>query len=549
MIETISIIILFLTFVVLGAKRLLTYMHVLQQEDYDSARLFKWILENKAFDKRLTFGLVILTALNVFIPPFFMSFLVFIILVITIYLEKDPRKSVKKKLVMTSRAQRIFLPSFGLIVFIALWPFAFHYPVNTTPWPWIIILQAIPFTLLMMNALMLPAEMVLQKMYWNEAKEKLNRLQPIIIGVTGSFGKTSVKHILGHILSTSANTLITPGSVNTAMGITRIIREQLTEDHKYFIVEMGAYGPGSIAELCKLAPPDVGIITAIGHAHYERFGTLATVAEAKYELALAALSKPNGKVIAHERTLKYPYARNIKNQYADRFVICGDAPQATNQNAIDTYYIKPEDVQIYSVTQGAHGLEMQVGFGGDKIYNIDIPLYGLHHGHNTVLAVAAAIGLGMNLGDICVALKSVPQIAHRLELKRRPEDGITIIDDAYNSNPMGFRSALDLLMIINNEGRKILITPGIVELGLAHNEIHEQLGNYAGQVCDVAIIVNPKRIPTFISGFKASGSSKTLIEVDNFLEAQKWIDNNKQQKDLILIENDLPDMYEYVPKM
>ena len=548
MVETSTILIIYCTFLILAAKRLLTYMHVLQQEDYDTGRLSKWIVEHGTFDKRLSFGLIVLSIANAFIPPFFVGFIIFICMIITIYLEKDPRKSVKKKLVMTARAKRILFPAIALTALLGAWVFTVPHPLNTTPWPWIIALQAIPLCLIITNICVWPFEKIIQKLYWNEAKEKLNTLTPTIIGVTGSFGKTSVKHILGHILSTQDQTLVTPGSVNTAMGITRIIREQLTEDHKYFIVEMGAYGPGSIKELCALTPPDYGIITAIGHAHYERFGSLKTVAQAKYELAEAVLQKEEGKVIAHERTLKYPYPRSVKLDHPERFVICGEPPEMVVKNAEDVSYLEQDDVHILNVTQGPNGLEIKVGIG-DKAYNLDTPLFGLHHGHNVVLAVVTALETGMDIGQIQLALRSMPQIPHRLELKRKPEDELTIIDDAYNSNPMGFRSALDLLTLIKNGGRKILITPGMIELGIAHDEIHEQIGQYAGQVCDVAIIVNPKRIQSFIKGFQTTGSGKTLVEVNEFREAQEWVDANKQPKDLILIENDLPDMYEYVPKM
>src|SRR5206468_12245453 len=129
------------------------------------------------------------------------------------------------------------------------------------------------------------------------AHSKLQRLNPVVIGVTGSYGKTSVKHILGHVLETAGPTLITPGSVNTAMGIARVIRERLQPHHRYLVVEMGAYGIGSIRRLCALTPPRLGIISAIGKAHYERFKSLDAVAQAKFELAEAAAGN-GGSVVA-----------------------------------------------------------------------------------------------------------------------------------------------------------------------------------------------------------------------------------------------------------
>lgn len=538
--------IIYLVFLTLAAKRLMTYLHVLQQEDYDNARLQKWMFENKAFDKKLTLYLIILSIAWLYVPSFFMAFLVFIAIVITIYLEKDPRKSLKKKLVATDRAKRIFFPALAGMALLSAWCFLFNYPYSVTPWPWIILIHLTPFVLLIVNAALAPFESLVQKAYWNEARQKIYDLSPTIIGITGSFGKTSVKHILGHILQTQAPTLITPGSVNTSMGITRIIRERLTEDHKYFIVEMGAYGVGSIASLCRLTPPDFGIITNIGHAHYERFKSLETVAQAKFELADAVIEKGTGKMVIHERTLRFPSVRAVKMEYPASFVVCGEPPEVDRHKQKDINYLERGDVHIIEVTQQANGLDIKIGIG-DKTYNLNPPIYGLHHGHNVVLAAVMALELGVDINAIQLALHSLPQISHRLEVKPNHAEKYVIIDDSYNSNPLGFRSALDLMVLMATGGRKILITPGMIELGIAHDEAHAQIGSYAGQICDVAIIVRPSRIPTFVKAFKESG--KTLVEVGSFQEASEWLEKNRQENDLVLIENDLPDMYERIPSM
>src|SRR5206468_4274303 len=146
------------------------------------------------------------------------------------------------------------------------------------------------------------------------AHSKLQRLNPVVIGVTGSYGKTSVKHILGHVLETAGPTLITPGSVNTAMGIARVIRERLAPHHRYFVVEMGAYGIGSISRLCALTPPKIGIISAIGKAHYERFRSLEAVARAKFELAEAVRDNAGTIIIAAD-TMEFAWPRQFAEQH------------------------------------------------------------------------------------------------------------------------------------------------------------------------------------------------------------------------------------------
>jgi len=543
MIDLASVVLLFFTFLAFAAKRGLTYMHVYQQEEYDSERLLGWIWKNKAFDKRLTLMLFVAIGSSFFVPALLVNFLIFIAMAITAYIEKDPRKDSKKALVSTPRAKRIFLPAYALIALSATWCFL---PIMPMPWIWLFNIHMIPFSILLINGLLSPFEQATQKKFWAEAHNKVLDYQPTVIGITGSYGKTSVKHILGQILKTQAPCLITPGSVNTPMGISRIIREQLEPDHKYLVVEMGAYGHGSIARLCTLTPPDMGIITAVGHAHYERFKSLDAVAETKYELAQATIDK-GGKVIAHERTLRFEHARDMKEHNEDSFIICGETPAVDKSKQADISYLQKGDLTINKIIQTGNGLDVR--FTWKKVtYSVETPLFGLHHGHNIALAFAAAFELGVSSADIQSALLKLPQIEHRLEV-RKQSGGLTIIDDAYNSNPLGFQSALGLLSQIGNGRRKILITPGMVELGKIHDEAHKKIGTYAGEVCDIAIVVNGKRIPTFISGFKETGGSKPIHEVDTFNDAQKWIAKNKQDGDVILIENDLPDIYERVPKI
>lgn len=544
MIETATLLFLLITFCAFSTKRMMTYMHVLQQEDYDNKRLRKWMRENRAFDKRLTLLLLLFTICWFFMPPAAATFLSFVGMGFIASIESDPRKSLKKKLVATTRARRIFFPALIVTLLMGGWVFFVPDAWASLPWPWIIVVQLIPFNLMVVNAFLQPIENNIQQKYWNEAQYKINALRPTIIGVTGSFGKTSVKHILGHILKNHAPTLMTPGSINTPMGITRVIREQLDETHKYFIVEMGAYGPGSIANLCSLTPPDMGIITALGHAHYERFGSLEAVSRAKFELADAVLQKPEGKIIIHERTLRFPYPRQLLKKHIARFTVCGDPHLAEAERS----YLGADDLHINSIQQKNNGLHISLSWRG-KVYTLQASIFGMHHGHNIALAFAAAMELGLDPEDIGVALKSLPQISHRLEVKPQP-DGTTIIDDAYNSNPVGFRTALDLLKTLKKPGRRnIIVTPGMVELGNAHGDAHRTLGLYAGKVCDIAVVVAGKRIPTFIEGFESTGGEKPLIQVESFREAAVWLDNNKKKGDVILLENDLPDMYERIPRM
>ncbi len=543
MIEDLAIqIITLIAFTAFAGKRLMNYLHALQQDDYDNARLWRWIVSNKVFDSRVSQILIIITGVGLFnaIAPSILNICIFIVFIIAAYFEKDPRKQSKKALVITKRARRILITALIYTIICASIGFYISFPAI-----WIVVIQLIPFMLLLSNFSLAPYEAATQKKFYGEARAKLEEVQPTVIAITGSYGKTSVKHILGHILKNTAPTLMTPGSVNTIMGITRIIRDQLQPHHKYFIVEMGAYGPGSIAALCQLTPPNLGIITSIGHAHYERFKSLETVVQAKYELAEAVLEQ-NGTMIVHEKTLKFEHSRNIRHRAMDNFIACGEPAGKRNQ---EFSYLAPDDLNIMETEQTPKGICIKIKWKGEK-YTLRAPLYGTHHGHNIALAFACAMNLGMEAKDINAALASTPQIRHRLEVKQQ-KSGSMIIDDAFNSNPPGFRSALHVLGVLAKDqgGRAILVTPGIVELGAAHDEVHRTLGILAAEVCDIVIVVQAERIPTFIKGFKSKASNKTLKEFDRFEQAQEWIFKNQRDNDVILLENDLPDIYERILKI
>lgn len=528
-IDVLAILFTFIAFMGFALRRILTYLHIFQQEEYDPLRFVQWLFEHKVFDRKLSAILLVTGFLWFFgLPSFLINFLVVTTLALFTFVEKDPRKDSKKKLAMTDRAKRILL----VTMLLSLVPGSLVL-ITDMPWIWILGVQALPFLLALSSLLLQPFEDIVQAKFWTQAHTKLVSLSPTVIGITGSFGKTSVKHILAHILSSAAPTLATPGSVNTPMGISRIIREQLDERHKYFIVEMGAYGPGSIARLCKLAPPNHAIITAVGHAHYERFKSLEAVAQTKFELAEAAMSR-EGKVVAHEKTTRFPASNAIYHSNMERFILCG------SEGVVD--------LKVTDIKQTAKGLDIKI-IWGDKNTTLKVPLFGIHHGMNAAMAYAMAVSLGLDADDVRVALKSTPQIPHRLEVKQTPK-GAMIIDDAYNSNPAGFYSALDLLDFVGSKKRSILITPGIIELGKAHDEVHRQIGAYAAGKCDICIVVHPSRIPTFIEGFEsANRSAAQILQMDTFEDAQKWLGENMTPDDVILMENDLPDLYERVPRL
>jgi len=514
-------------FALFALKRLLTYLHLFQQEEYDNRRFLAWIVKSYAVDRRLSFALLAVWLMQLglhAVPSWAFGALAGAACVAVAAFEPDPRKTAKKRLVMTARAKRIYLVALALLALVGVAAALFAGPILL----WVVPVQLMPLALVAGNSLLAPAEAKTQRRYWDEAQAILRRIDPMVIAITGSYGKTSVKHILGHVLETAAPTLITPGSVNTAMGIARVIRERLQPHQRYFVVEMGAYGTGSIRRLCELAPPKMGIVTAIGMAHYERFKSLEAVAEAKFELA-AAVAAQGGTVIANADVLEFAAPRRFAAAHPDTFLTVGLADGAA--------------AVITAMRQDINGIAVSVTWQG-RAYELRAPLFGLQQGKNLALAFAAACTLGLAPEDVVASLRSTPQIAHRLEVKREA-NGATLIDDAYNSNPVGFAAALDVLDLLRGPGgRRILVTPGMVELGAAHDDEHRRIGRLAAAHVDVLLAVAPHRVAPLTESFKEAAPAAEIVSCPGFAEAQAWMARNVASGDVVLLENDLPDLLE-----
>ncbi|MBU2462326.1 UDP-N-acetylmuramoyl-tripeptide--D-alanyl-D-alanine ligase, partial [bacterium] len=335
----------------------------------------------------------------------------------------------------------------------------------------------------------------------------LKRLKPKVIGITGSYGKTSTKHILAHILSQKYKVLATPESYNTLMGICKVINNNLLPEHQIFIVEMGAYKRGDIKELCDLVKPEIGILTGIGLQHLERFGSVENIRKTKFEL-IESLPKDGIAIL------------NSGCKYCQKF-----------QPKVKTIRYGGQEKGI---RVSAEGLSFSVNG-----ITFQTSLLGSHNLQNILSAIACARELKMTLEEIQRAVFSLPQIPHRLQLIKTPTS--IIIDDAYNSNPVGAKEALFLLSQFS--GRKILVTPGMIELGEKEYEENRLFGEEAAKTCDVVILVGKKRTKAIADGLLSAGFSKdNLFVVKSLDEARDKL--SQIRGDVILFENDLPDNYD-----
>ncbi|MBQ0077052.1 MAG: UDP-N-acetylmuramoyl-tripeptide--D-alanyl-D-alanine ligase [Bacteroidales bacterium] len=372
-----------------------------------------------------------------------------------------------------------------------------------------------PFVMLLANAINAPIEKALVKGYIADARRILaSRPDLRIIGVTGSFGKTSTKNYLYRILSEKYNVLITPGNFNTTLGVVRTIREQLKPYHQVFIVEMGAKQVGDIKEICDLVHPTVGIVTAVGNMHLETFHSFANIQKTKFELVDSLPSDGLGVInFSSEGIRTYEGIR-------------GDC-------RIEKYAL--EDVT--DLSYGPTGTDFT--FRGERYHT---PLLGEGNVLNILGAICVARELGVPAAAIKAAVSHLQSVEHRLSQKRA--GGLLILDDAYNSNPQGAAMALDVLSRIQTPGRRFIVTPGFVELGERQEQECRALGSLAAKKADVLVIVNLYNREAIRSGALEAGmSEENIICADNLAAAAAYIQAAARNGDVVLYENDLPDTF------
>ena len=371
-----------------------------------------------------------------------------------------------------------------------------------------------------------PMEKAVNNYYLNDAKRLLRSVPDMkIIGVTGSYGKTSMKYFLQTLLQAKFNVLVTPGNFNTPLGITRTVRGQLKPTHEIFICEMGARYVGEIKEDCDLAHPDWGVITSIGPQHLETFGGMENVQKTKFELADAL--PDGGKLFL-----------NGDNEYITDYIAKkGEYPNTT-------YYHNHTDGEGYKATViklSQFGTEFDVvGPDGEK-ESFRMKLVGEHNVINVVGAISVACSLGMTLKELKLPVRRLQPVEHRMQLTDHGDH--TIIDDAYNSNPVGSKAAVETLALF--DGIKILITPGMVELGAEEDEYNYKFGTYAAACCDYILLVGKKHTEPIMAGALSQGfPEKKCIAFDYIEEALAYAHGIKGEgHKYILLENDLPDNY------
>ncbi len=446
--------------------------------------------------------------------------------------------SPKRPLVMTARMRRLLIAGGFLAVLLAaglaLGIVALH-PVISAILVLIaggVVTALSEILLVAANVVTKPAESRIRRHYLALAAARIKMVDPVVVAVVGSYGKTSTKHILAQLLQPEVNTLPTRKSFNTLMGVTRVINEDLTPDHRVFIVEMDAYAQGEIAAMSGLVHPQVAIITAIGPQHMERFGTIERIAAAMYEVATALPA--GGTLILHtgdEPGAALAQRARTERRRMVRYALAHDG-EAVEADIVASAIRVDSSGARFRWRWEAEGLDREV----------TIPLLGRHQVANVSAGLAAVRTLGYSVDDAIAAAASLEQVEHRLQLMATAGP-LTVIDDLYNANPIGVHNGLEVLAAMNG-AQKFLVTPGLVELGTVENAENRRYGEHAAKVCDHVIVMSAKTSSALCAGLRDGGMSEDRIHVVDTLEqATTLLQRLSRPGDVVLFANDLPDTY------
>lgn len=517
---------LFLFYGILKTKKVL---QILQQNWYnDGNRYLKWISKNKR-KVFINFDILFPIFLLGIVIPFKYSLILFIIFYMVAFFIFDKEKQkeqVKLKLAVTARVKRLILTStviYAIIILVMCLTFNEKYI-----WLYYLIIGFIMYFeylyMYIINITNKPIEKCIFLYYKRQALKKLKSMSNMdVIGITGSYGKTSSKNILSDILNIKYNAFPTPKNFNTTYGMINAINNYLDKFNDLFIAEMGAFKCGEIKEICDLLHPKYGILTRIGTAHLESFGSSENIQKGKFELIESLPSDGVGILNGDDE-----YQLNYKLKNKVKIIWIG----IDNKNV---------DVYADNIKLSNTGTTFDVHFKGDKKkYHFETKLLGKANIYNILAGIALGDYLKISKEDLIRGVKKVNSIEHRLELKKM--GNINIIDDAYNSNPVGSKMALDVLNLC--PGKKIIVTPGMIELGSEQYNLNFEFGREIAKVCDEVILIGKEQTKPIYDGLlKEKYDIKHVHILNDVKKAFPLINSLSEGETYALLENDLPDIF------
>ena len=519
------------------------FLLVFQQCGYNGKKYFKW-LSNKdtPYLSRLMllcllcflFFCVLSTCFEPLVGEIASSYIGFIsyALFTLIYISTEKSVNAKVPLRKTKRLVRLCIT---YILFIAIVTFSILLLIDVIAYAIgakvVAILRysllcAMPlitsFILYVSNCINYPFERIIRRHYLRIAGNKLDNSEVIKIGITGSYGKTSVKEILKTVLSQKYRVLATPKSFNTPLGIALTVKN-LDNTHDVFIAEMGARSKGDIAELAQMVKPKYGILTGVNNQHLETFGTIENTKDTKFELfdnlskdGVGFFSADNGNAV------------ELMDRFQGEKYSAGTLGEGNLVTASD-------------VKTDGRGTTFTLYFNGERGVKCSTVLLGKHAVSNICLAAAVAYKIGLSPKEIVSGINRIQSIGHRLELLPNNKN-IVIIDDSYNSNMDGVIAAMDVLDTF--KGRKIVLTPGLVELGKMENVANLEFGRLLASHADIVIIIGKHNAEMLINGLKDGDMPVDNIKFSKSLsKGNELLNEILREGDVVLFENDLPDNY------
>ncbi len=525
-------------------------MHMFQLNGYKNDEWRRWLSKNSATQRLLYAAIIPLAFSHFIIVARILAAIISLILIINyISFEKG---ATKKKLVYTARVKRLIVTMVLLLVIINALMFfvvprvlTWYQPRRFESLAVITLLLAafVPEMLILANIINHPMEQGINNHYINDAKRILGQNPDLtVIGITGSYGKTSVKYYLHTLLSDFFNVIMTPESFNTPMGVVKTIRGSMQPSHEIFICEMGARHVGDIKEICDIVHPKHGILTSIGPQHLETFFNMENIISTKYELSDALPSDGILFVNADNENITGELDRRFKSGAGlPGEVIRYSGTSDTAGSSAEAGSYKVSGYTTCDVSVSPSGTEFTVTAPDGESERFATRLIGEHNVINIVGAIAVANRLGVPLKKLRVPVRRIQSVPHRLEMKHHGQ--VTIIDDAYNSNPVGSKAAVETLAMF--DGVRILVTPGMVELGDKEEEYNKAFGGYAAACCDHILLVGKERTKPIAEGAREAGFPEERLMAFDTLEealAQAYRADGAGHR-YILLENDLPDQY------
>ena len=503
-------------------------MHMLQQNFYnESNRYLSWIYKNK-YKSLITIDLItLLLPFTVLINRSFGYIITFIVYTIIFIIKYNERKKeqVKIGLVYTFRIKRLLFTTLLLYVLIL---FCYLKLINND-FLLLLVLTAYSvlayFQVYIAYLLNLPIEKLIYNKYKRRAIKKLDDMNTINIGITGSYGKTSSKNILNDILSVKYLSFPSPGNLNTPLGLMRTINNIMDKFEDIFIAEISISAPEThdIKRSCEIVRPKYGIITNIGIAHLETFKTQENIQKAKFDL-IESLPSDGLGILNKDDPNQTSY--KIKNNCRIKWI------------GIDN---RSADIIATNIKYTYEGTEFDATFrDDDKTIHLKTCLYEKPNIYNILASLLLAKELGLTYDEMIKGVSNIKPIEHRLQVKKMPN--YTIIDDAYNSNPVGSKMALDVLNLM--PGKKIVVTPGMIELKDMEYELNFEFGKHMASVADYVILVGKKQTKPIYDGLiKGKFNPENIFITNDVKEAYPKIEEVRNDKTYVLFENDLPDLF------